>query len=331
MQLSTVVELPVKKLTITHKSNLLLLGSCFSNNIGAKLVERKFVADVNPFGILYNPISIATALNRIIDGTPFDENSQELQYHQERWHSMLHHGDFSHAECSQMLLMVNNRLLSAHEGVEHCDVVMITFGTSYVYRRLSDNLVVGNCHKLPANMFSRELLSVTAIVDTMHVAIEHLLRVAPKAKVLFTVSPIRHLRDGAHDNQISKSTLLIAIDELCRHFPQSTIYFPAYEIMLDELRDYRFYADDMLHPSSLAVEYIWECFVRCFFDNATETLNRDIETINRALLHRPFDDSSKAYIGFIKDTKCKIEKIIEKNPHLDFDKEISKCNTILNR
>ncbi len=331
MQLSTIVELPIKRLTISHRNEILLLGSCFANNIGTKLIERKFNADVNPFGILYNPLSIATALNRIVDGVPFDANSPELQYYGNKWHSMLHHGDFSHKECSEMLTLINSRLMQAHERVKRCSLLMITFGTSYVYRRLADNMVVGNCHKLPATMFKRELLDVATIVDTMQAALEHLLSVAPNVKVLFTVSPIRHLRDGAHDNQISKSTLLLAIDELCRRFSKNTLYFPAYEIQLDELRDYRYYADDMVHPSSLAVEYIWESFCKCFFEQTTELLNKDIENINRALLHRPFDECSDAYRGFINDTKEKIEKILEKEPYLNFEKEILRCNTILNR
>lgn len=331
MQFATTVELPTKELSITHRDRLLLMGSCFTRNIGDKLLEKRFKADINPFGILYNPLSIAEALRRILDGKPFEEGASELVFHQERWHSMLHHSDFSRRSLSDTLSAINDRLLAAHRQMASLDFLIITFGTAYVYRRCADNIVVGNCHKLPASDFNRALLGIEEISDAMQGVMEILTTLRPGVKIVFTVSPIRHLHDGAHDNQVSKATLLLAIEEIRKRFPDNTAYFPAYEIVLDELRDYRFYADDMTHPSSLAIEYIWECFKNCYFDNNTRSLCKEIKAINSALAHRPFDELSQSYRSFINDTMRRIETIREREPHIDFKNDILKCNILLNK
>lgn len=331
MLLTTAVEIPTREITITHKSNLLFIGSCFAGNIGAKLSESKFRVQLNPFGILYNPLSIAYTLERIMNRELFHEQSPEIFYHQERWHSYMHHSDFSCREQSDTIDKINSTLLEASDKLNSLDYLIVTYGTAYVYRRKEDNRVVGNCHKLPAKEFTRELLSVDEIIKCTAPIIERMTAERPTAKIVFTVSPIRHLRDGAHDNQRSKATLLLAIEELRRLFPNNTAYFPAYEIMLDELRDYRFYAEDMIHPSPVAIEYIWEKFQTFSFDSSTMATNKEINEIMRALAHRPFDEHSQNYQRFIQETLRKIELLKEREPYIDFEKEITKCNTILNR
>jgi hypothetical protein len=261
----------------------------------------------------------------------FDGESPEIFYHQERWHSYMHHSDFSCREQSDTIDKINSTLLEASDKLNSLDYLIVTYGTAYVYRRKEDNRVVGNCHKLPAKEFTRELLSVDEIVENTAPIIERLTAERPTAKIIFTVSPIRHLRDGAHDNQRSKATLILAIEELRRLFPNNTAYFPAYEIMLDELRDYRFYAEDMIHPSPVAIEYIWEKFQTFSFDSSTMATNKEINEIMRALAHRPFDEHSQNYHRFIQETMRKIELLKEREPYIDFEKEITKCNTILNR
>ena len=330
-QFRTAIELPEGKHSITHKSRLLLAGSCFAGNIGAMLTERKFNIDVNPFGILYNPLSIATMLTRVIDGEEFTASSPEIFEHGGKWHSILHHGDFSQNSRERLLETINGRLAKAHHAAKECDIVIITLGTAYTYTRASDNLVVGNCHKLPASTFTRRLLGIEEIAEAMSAVIDRFRNMNPEIKFMFTISPIRHLRDGAHDNQKSKATLLLATDRIMSLYPDNTLYFPAYEIMLDELRDYRFYADDMVHPSTKAVSYIWECFGKCYFNDSTAKLNNEVEQIMRAMEHRPFDATSDAYKSFLENILKKIEGIEEKHPYLDFENEKRKCNTLLNR
>lgn len=331
MRFTTEVGLPLKEFEISHKASIMLMGSCFAHNIGERLLCNKFNVDVNPFGILYNPLSIATALRRIAEGLAFDMSSPEVFNHNNLWHSTLHHGDFSCASKEETIKAVNERLLIANEKLNTCDVVMITFGTAYIYRGVNDGKVVGNCHKLPQSMFVRSLLSVPDIVNEFSSVMKIVMEKCKKVKFLFTVSPIRHLRDGAHDNQLSKATLLLAIEELRRLFPENTLYFPSYEIVLDELRDYRFYADDMIHPSAVAVDYLWECFAKCYFSQGTVMLNDKIMEISRALLHKPFNAESDEYRKFIGKILLKITELKEKYPYFDFEKEILQCSTLLNR
>ena len=330
-QFRTAIELPEGMHDITHKSRLLLAGSCFAGNIGAMLAERKFNIETNPFGIMYNPLSIATMLTRVIDGRAFTASSPEIFEHGGKWHSILHHGDFSQNSREQLLEKINTRLAKAHNAAKECDFVIITLGTAYTYTRARDNIVAGNCHNLPASMFTRRLLGIDEIVDAMSAVIDRYRSTNPGIKFVFTISPIRHLRDGAHDNQKSKATLLLATDRIMSLYPDNATYFPAYEILLDELRDYRFYADDMVHPSTKAVSYIWECFGKCYFSDSTARLNNDIEQIMRAMEHRPFDSASDAYKSFLENLLKKITAIEEKHPYLDFENEKKKCNILLNR
>lgn len=327
----TPVELPAGTMEITHKNKLLLAGSCFASNIGMLLAERKFNIETNPFGVLYNPLSLSVMLNRIAKGEPFTESSAELFEHNGAWHSILHHSDFSCRTKEQLIERLNSSMHESNRMSKECDTVIITFGTAYVYTLKSCNAVAGNCHKLPGNMFERRMLSIDEIAEAMSDVIETYRSNNPGIRFILTVSPIRHLRDGAHDNQMSKATLLLAIDRLAKRFPDNILYFPAYEILLDELRDYRFYADDMTHPSQTAIEHIWECFGRCFFNSDTMKLNEEIEAVIRAVGHRPFDAESEGYRSFLHNLLRKIEAIEEKYPYLGFEKEKRQCNTLLDR
>lgn len=330
MQLTTPVTLPKSNLEITHKSKIVLLGSCFAQNIGQRLQMGKFNVCVNPFGIIYNPLSIATVLKRATDCELFTPQSPEIVENAQRWHSLLHHGDFSRNTREELLETVNTALHTAHNHIKTADILIITFGTAYVYTHCS-GLIVSNCHKLPASSFTRRLMSIEEITDAMTTALAPIVAARPNVKIIFTVSPIRHLRDGAHDNQMSKATLLLAVQRLQERFGQCCAYFPAYEIVLDELRDYRFYAEDMTHPSPVAVEYIWQKFTETYISNDSRKLCQTIEDINRALAHRPFDASSNTYKSFMQGTLKKIESLLQQHPYLHFEKEKEQCNIILNR
>lgn len=331
MILSTPVILPKSSFEITHKSNIMLLGSCFVQNIGLRMQSYKFNIETNPFGITYNPLSIATVLQRAISNEKFTPHSPEIIENGEQWHSLLHHGDFSRHIKEELLVSINSALQIANMRIRMADTLIITFGTAYVYERKIDGMVVSNCHKLPGNYFTRRLLSVDEITQAMNAALAPITGYNPNIRIIFTISPIRHLRDGAHDNQISKATLLLATERLQKQLKQNCTYFPSYEIVLDELRDYRFYAEDMAHPSPVAVEYIWEKFADTYISNSSRTLCRTIEDINRALAHKPFDATSNAYKDFLRTTLKKIDAVKMQHPYLNFEKEIEQCNILLNR
>lgn len=320
----TKVELPKKGLKLGYSDNMMLLGSCFSENISQYLIKSKFCCDVNPFGILYNPLSIAIALREILANRVYHDADWELFCHEEMWHSYMHHSRFSADSRAACIDLINDRLRTASENLRSLDCLLLTFGTARCYYLKENNKLVANCHKLPDRLFYRELLSVDDIVGNYVELITELLRVRPTLKIVFTVSPVRHAKDGFHGNQLSKAILLLAVERLCELFP-NCYYFPSYEILLDELRDYRFYADDMLHPSPLAKDYIWECFCEAYFTAETISVKAECEEIARALEHRPFRPDSIQYKKFLNQIVLKIGRLIEKCPTLDFKNELELC------
>ena len=327
MNFQTSVELPVGLPPISHISPILLMGSCFAENMGTFLTEAKFQLDLNPFGILYNPLSISSALKDIITKKEYTE--KDLFTYRGVWHSTMHHGSFSAATPEATLQNINARLLQAHQTVPKLDWLMLTFGTAYVYEAKETGKVVANCHKLPEKNFIRRRLEIDEIVEDYTLLLDELISLNPQLKILFTVSPIRHIRDGMHANQLSKSVLLLAIDRLMQRYPQVTCYFPSYEIVLDELRDYRFYADDMVHPSTLTVNYLWERFSETFFTPETQSLIKECETIRKAIAHKPFHPESEEHKRFLGQIVLKIERLNGKYPYLDFEKETNMCRLAL--
>lgn len=263
MKLQTTVDIKPSKWQIGYEDKILLLGSCFSDEIGAQMMQHHLSVTCNPFGTLYNPLSIAQAMQM--------KELPELVQHDGLWHSMAHHGSFSRADKSEAELAIRQSIETMQQAIQEATVVIVTFGTAWIYELKNEGLqvtgcrVVGNCHKLPESCFKRRRLTEEEIVA----AWQPILQQYPDKHWLFTVSPIRHIKDGLHENQLSKATLLLAIEELRTQHPEVS-YFPSYEILLDELRDYRFFADDLVHPSSLAVNYIWERFVATFCSPQTQ-------------------------------------------------------------
>lgn len=328
MEFRTKVGLQRGEDEIRHSDCLMLWGSCFAENVGRKLLDYKFDCDINPFGILYNPLSIAEGLSQLRRGKIYTE--EDLRHDRGVWYSLMHHGSFSSASKEDCLAVINSRLRTGKKYLERADWLLFTWGTAWVYEWKEDGRVVGNCHKLSERMFSRRLLEVGDIESVYIPLLSELYAANPRLNVLFTVSPIRHIRDGMHGNQLSKSTLLLAVSHLCRRFPFCH-YFPSYEIMMDELRDYRFYADDMLHPTPLAVDYIWECFSEVFFSPATCRVMKQWEEIRKGLSHRPFDAESVAYRSFLSQILLKIEELKKKFPYLDVRKEVELCQAQLKK
>lgn len=322
----TIIPIGKSADTINHTQQQMLLGSCFAENIGTVLTSKKFRTDINPFGILYNPLSIAEALYRMLDGRPF--TADELFLHKGVWHSYDHHSRFSHVDRDVCLQQINTRLKAAATRVKHTDWLILTWGTAFVYYLRESGKVVANCHKQPESVFDRNRLSPDEIVTIWNDLIGRIREVNPAVKIIFTVSPIRHFKDGAHQNQLSKSTLLLAIEKLCIQFA-GTHYFPSYEIMMDELRDYRFYASDMLHPSELAVEYIWQRFSECYFDTGTCSLIDEWEKLEKSICHRPFAPQSIVYKDFVMQNLFKLKKMSEKYPYFDVRKEVESLEKLL--
>lgn len=317
MDFFTPVGLPSGLPPLVQADNLLLMGSCFATNMGSLLVDAKFHPDINPFGVLYNPLSISAALREVVAGKAYKE--EDLFFFRECWHSPMHHGDFSSPSMEETLQRINARLLAAHECIHQLDCLMLTFGTSWVYEQKITGHVVANCHKQPESVFIRRRLSVQEIVSDYISLFSGLIARNPKLKVILTVSPIRHIRDGMHANQLSKATLLLAIDQLQASFPEHVSYFPAYELLLDELRDYRFYADDMLHPSPVAIRYLWERFSEAFFSDETKKIMEECESIRKAQAHRPFHPGSEEHKRFLGQIVLKIERLNQKYPYLEFE------------
>lgn len=323
MNFRTEIKIERAKQDICHRNKIVSFGSCFSENIGERLASLKFDILVNPFGILYNPESIRVSAERLMDGSPLSE--KEIFENQGLWHSFLHHSRFSKTSPGEFLANANDALTSASAFLKCSDLLLITFGTAWVYRLKESGSIVSNCHKLPGNLFFRERLSVDEIVKNYNSLLASLNRINPSLRVIFTVSPIRHWKDGANGNQLSKATLLLAIEEICKR-NSNCEYFPAFEILMDELRDYRFYADDMLHPSSAAVEYIWERFSDCYFSDETKGLIREIAKISASANHRPFNSDNERHAIFKKNLLAQIEKLSAKHPNLDFAKEIDRLS-----
>ena len=282
MKLYTSVEITPSARKIGYGDKILLLGSCFADSIGAKLNEHYFQATINPLGTLYNPASIALSLT----DTCFPITDSQIIYHNGLWHSMLHHGSFSSVDKVEMMARCQQSRAELQQALHEATTVIVTSGTAWVYEM--DGKVVANCHKLPANRFTRRCLTVNEIVDIWKPIVQN----TSEKHWIFTVSPIRHIKDGLHANQISKAILLQAVERLGHS------YFPSYEIMLDELRDYRFYAEDMVHPSSVAVEYIWQRFVETYMTIDTQKEMRMLNQLWRDRQHRflhPESPEAKAF------------------------------------
>lgn len=318
MNFRTTIDIPRSKIKVNHQTKILMLGSCFATNMGQKLIENKFKTNLNPFGVLYNPTSIATGLDILMSEKEFTE--KDLFYDKGFYNSFCHHSSFSDTNLEQCLLNINTRLKEASKDLKDADILFITFGTSYVYEYLPTEKVVGNCHKLPSKDFRRFQLSVTDILKQWRELILELKTINPNLQIIFTVSPIRHLRDGAHDNQLSKAILLLAINKL-QETHSGVHYFPSYEIVLDDLRDYRFYAEDLVHPNNLAVEYIWERFKEAYLAKESETIIAEWANIKKAIDHRPFNEESDEHIHFLKQTLLKLNAFGAKYAYISLTEE----------
>ena len=293
----TYVDIPHYQHKAGYQKRSVFIGSCFTENVGNRMQALKYPVDINPFGILYNPSSVANALQGLLDEKKF--GAGELFQHNGIWHSFMHHGRFSSVDQAEALTQINARIAFSSNWLRQADFLFLTFGTSWIYRYKESGEVVANCHKVPASKFVRERLSVSEIVGAYTEFLPRLWAQNPEIKIVFTVSPIRHWKDGAIENQRSKAALILAIDELVKRFPDKCFYFPSYEIVMDELRDYRFYAEDMLHLTEVAVDHIWSVFEENLIDAESRKTAVKIQKLVNAMQHRPVNKRSQEFAIFL--------------------------------
>ncbi|GLB52804.1 hypothetical protein NBRC110019_18440 [Neptunitalea chrysea] len=315
MKLQT--NVPIEKVVqpIGYEDTLLLMGSCFVTNIGEKLANAKFKHTVNPFGVIFQPLAIEKLIERAINEVFFTEN--DIFFYNEQWHSYEVHSQCSHTDKEVFLSRLNNTLRTLKASLQAATCFVLTLGTAWVYRFIETDRLVANCHKVPQKKFLKELLSVEDIQISIEAIIGLLRSVNPTIRVITTVSPVRHLKDGFIENMRSKSHLITALHKVVE--PRKQIYyFPSYEIMIDELRDYRFYKDDMVHPSALAVDYIWERFTEVWISEETRTTMNEVESISKGLAHRPFNPNSEAHQLFLQKLADRVAALEKENPFIQF-------------
>lgn len=321
-------EFAIKKLQhpITHHHSMMMVGSCFTENMGNLLRASKFRVMDNPNGILFNPISVSEAIHQYINNKNFSKD--DLFCLNESWHSWKHHSKFSGITAEEAVEKINQSTFEANELLQNADYLFITLGSAWIYELAKDapeaaNVgVAANNHKAPANWFSKRLLSTNETISSLEKMLAALRIFNPHLTIIFTISPVRHLREGVIENNQSKAVLIQAVHEIVKQSEQH-YYFPSYELMIDDLRDYRFYAEDLMHPNYHATQYIWEKFVEsCIADN-TQLLLKSIQEINIAYQHKPFNPSTIAHQSFLHKYATIVKMLQEKYPELDLQKELN--------
>jgi len=314
MQFRTEINITKALRQIEHYDSIFTIGSCFAKNMGAKLNKHRFNVLSNPFGVLYNPASIYNSLQLLRQDT-FPQ--EELLFHDGEWHSYYHHSDFSHHEKWVCLDKINSRITAAKSFLKRTHFMIITLGTSYVFSSKETGGIVSNCHKIPAEKFERFFLAPEDSEKYLGKTIRLLQETAPDIHIIFSVSPIRHVKDGLALNQKSKAALLLAVHNFTETNDNCS-YFPSYEIMLDDLRDYRFYEANLTHPNYTAIEYIWQKFNECYFSDKCRKTLQDIHSLLKARSHRPRNEHAPAYQKFIRKQLKNIEKLNIQYPHISF-------------
>ena len=299
---------------IDYNSGIVLFGSCFTENMEKHLNYFKFKNISNSHGILFNPRSIERAIDDCVNKKEYNQN--DLHYFDDVWFSFNHHTKFSSIHLANILDQINENIANTHKALTNASHILITLGTSWVYQHVETENLVANCHKIPQRNFNKKILSVDQNINILKQIISNIQKINTHATLIFTVSPVRHLKDGFIENTQSKARLHTAIHHIIDH--KTTFYFPSYEIMMDDLRDYRFYKNDLLHPNETAMEYIWEKFKNSWISSTSYPLMKEIDGIQKSLLHRPFREKSKKHQAFLKKLNEKIYHISKKHDHIQF-------------
>jgi len=312
-------KIPVQKsnFPIEYDSKIMLLGSCFAESMGEKFEYFKFQATTNPFGIIFNPVSLAKLIERSAQKEYFTED--DIFFHNDLWQCYEVHSELSHPDKAIFLHSLNELINSTHTQLNDLTHLIITLGTSWVYRNIETNEIVANCHKVPQKQFVKELLSSEIISQSIESILFTISVVNPNCNFVFTVSPVRHIKDGFVENTLSKSHLITALHKTITQYTSSINYFPSYEIMMDELRDYRFYTEDMLHPSQTAIDYIWEQFSDFAFSADTKILLKEVEGIQKRMAHKSFQPQSEGHKLFKQKLASDCQSLQAKFPFMQFE------------
>jgi hypothetical protein len=316
MKLITEVALPEFPFKLDHHSPILLMGSCFTENIGRQLERYLFPVSVNPFGVTYNPLSVKRGLEALMRKEEY--TAEDLRLYNDLWFSFDHYTGFSSPDRAVALDKMNRSFNEAKELLKKAGLLIITWGTSWVYHHNETGQVVCNCHKIPAKEFSRRQLSPREIIEAYEKLLPELFAFNNSLKIIHTISPVRHWKDGAHGNQLSKASLLLAGDALRKQFPDQFLYFPSYEIVMDELRDYRFYAEDMIHTNSQATAYIWEKFQKVLIGADSGEIILNLEPLLKMLEHRPISSDMELQGKLASRVAVKLEILKIKYPGLNW-------------
>ncbi|MDE3236086.1 MAG: GSCFA domain-containing protein [Bacteroidota bacterium] len=320
-------ELDVKKIAtpIQHQHQLMLIGSCFTENIGEKLRKHKFSILENPNGILFNPVSVAEALINVIDNKQY--TTADLFCYNETWHSWQHHSRFSGITPEDAIQKINSSTTDAHHFLKKANFLLITLGSAWVYTltdkaiNATKGTVAANNHKAPADWFERRLMDSSQVVAVLGKMLDRLGAFNPAIQVIFTISPVRHLREGLIDNNRSKAALITAVHYVVEKLSK-LYYFPAYELVIDDLRDYRFYAEDLAHPNYAATQYVWEKFTGACMNEETNALMKQIAEINLAYQHTPFNPATQQHQKFLQTYFEKTRQLQLEHPYLSFEQEL---------
>jgi len=325
---TTTVPIEKSAFPIDYDSKILSLGSCFAKNMGEKFGYFKFQSGLNPFGIIFNPVSIEKLIRRSIRKDYFTE--KDIFFYNDLWHCFEVHSELSHSDKTIFLNRLNQMIEQSNNQIIEASHIIITLGTAWVYRSIEKGEIVANCHKVPQKEFEKELLSVEVIQNGLEGIVEEIAAINKEAKFIFTVSPVRHIKDGFVENQRSKAHLIAALGSFrssvfrfqsaddVNEQPPTTNYFPSYEIMMDELRDYRFYANDMLHPSEVAIEYIWERFRETAIAESAYKTMEQVSVVQKGMGHRPFNPDSESHLKFLKQLEQKKNKLVAEFPFMKF-------------
>ncbi|MGA1978540.1 MAG: GSCFA domain-containing protein [Bacteroidales bacterium] len=316
----TSFEIDPAQVRISYNDPVMFIGSCFASSVGSRFEAGHMPVMINPSGTVYNPVSVAKTLDSITGGKEY--RMDDLYNFNGTWLSFDHYTEFSSVSLQEVLSGINQKMSDAHIFISSARFLFITLGTARVYRWKQSGKIVSNCHKIPASGFTSELLSVSDIVSLWNEKLNMLKTFNPDLKVVFTISPVRHMKDGAYGNQVSKSVLFVAVEELLRH-PSGPGYFPAYELLMDDLRDYRFYEEDMLHPSSQAIDYIWDRFTECYLEKSTLALWKEFDDLSKGYHHRLRSISSpqtRKFAGSMLNLITKLDKQVP-SAELSADKE----------
>ncbi|MFZ2339090.1 MAG: GSCFA domain-containing protein [Bacteroidales bacterium] len=318
MELRTTFKIDPSDSRISYRTPVMFIGSCFAAAVGSRMQAGNMPVMINPAGTIYNPVSVYNTINAIISPPKHDPDS--LYRHGSRWVSFDYYTDFSSDDPQKVLERIRRREEEARLFISDARFLFITFGTARVFRWKETGRIVSNCHKIPASYFSHELLTPDEIVSLWSGLLDRLKASFPDLKVVFTISPVRHWKDGAHGNQVSKSVLFLAVERLLGH-SSAPGYFPAYELVMDDLRDYRFYGADMLHLSDTAVDYIWEAFTRCYFDDSSGSLWHEVQGISKAVSHRILTGDRNEIRNFAEGMLARIAQIKSRFPSVSLDRE----------